>query len=60
MEVVGWANLQGEEEGDDVVSGPDAVKRVEQTPEPEAEPEEETQADAEASTEEPVRRRRRA
>lgn len=60
MEVVGWANLQGEEEGDDVVSGPDAVKRVEQTPEPEAEPEEETQAEAEASTEEPVRRRRRA
>ena len=55
IEVVGWANLQGEEEGDDVVSGPPAVKRVEKEPEPEPESEK-----AEAPAEEPVRRRRRA
>lgn len=55
MEVIGWANLQGEEEDSDVVSGPDAVKRVEKTPEPEAESEGE-----DARGEAPPRRRRRA
>lgn len=54
MEVVGWSNLQGEEEGDE----DEATKAVTKKPEPEAEPEVET-AEAE-TTDEPVRRRRRS
>jgi hypothetical protein len=56
IEVVGWMDLEGNEEGDDVVAGPEAVKRVEKQPEPEPEPEVE---EAEVATDEPPRRRRR-
>ena len=54
MEVVGWSNLQGEEEGDE----DEAPKAVTKKPEPEAEPEVDT-AEVE-TTDEPVRRRRRS
>lgn len=61
IEVVGWMDLEGNEEGgDDVVSGPASVARVEKQPEPEREPEPEQEPEAAASAEEPVRRRRRA
>jgi hypothetical protein len=57
IEVVGWMDLDGNEEGDDdVVAGPEAVKRVEKQPDPE--PEVETVP--EAAEEAPARRRRRA
>jgi hypothetical protein len=56
IEVVGWMDLEGNEEGEDEqVEGPAAVARIEKTPEPEPEP-----ATAEAPVDEPVRRRRRA
>lgn len=58
LEVVGWMDLEGNEEGDDVVSGPASVARVTAQPEPEPEPEPETQPEPEQA-EEPVRRRRR-
>jgi len=53
IEVVGWMDLEGNEEGDDTVTGPAAVARVEKAPEPEpaAEP---------GAAEEAPRRRRRA
>lgn len=55
LEVVGWMDLEGNEEGgDDVVSGPAEVKRVTAQPAPEPDPE------PEVAAEEPVRRRRRA
>jgi len=50
--VVGWMDLEGNEEGDDVVEGPASVKRIETKPEPEPEPE--------VAEEAPARRRRRA
>lgn len=56
LKIVGWANLQGEEEGDDTVDGPASVARIEQKAQPEPKPEPEP---AEAPAEEPARRRRR-
>jgi hypothetical protein len=53
IEVVGWMDLEGNEEGDDTVTGPAAVARVEKAPEPEPAAEPET-------AEEAPRRRRRA
>lgn len=60
IEVVGWMDLEGNEEGDEVVSGPASVARVEKQPEPESEPEPEQEPDIGQTTDEPVRRRRRA
>lgn len=57
IEVVGWMDLEGNEEGDDVVAGPAEVKRVEAKPAPAPEPE--PQPEPEAASEEPPRRRRR-
>lgn len=57
MEVVGWMDLDGNEEGDDVVSGPASVARVEKQPEPEPEPQPEQVT--ETSADEAPRRRRR-
>ena len=54
FKVVGWMDLEGNEEGDDVVDGPAAVARKEPEPEPEVETEEP------AAEEAPARRRRRA
>lgn len=60
LDVDGWMNLEGVEEGDDdVVSGPADVKRV-AAPEPEPEPVKEPEPAQAADTDEPVRRRRRA
>lgn len=56
FKVVGWMDLEGNEEGDDVVDGPAAVAR--KAPEPE--PEVEAEADEPAAEEAPARRRRRA
>jgi hypothetical protein len=53
IEVVGWMDLEGNEEGNDVVEGPASVKRVEQAPTPEPEA-----AEPEGAEEAPRRRRR--
>jgi hypothetical protein len=53
IEVVGWMDLEGNEEGNDVVEGPASVKRVEQAPTPEPEA-----AEPEGTEEAPRRRRR--
>jgi hypothetical protein len=55
FKVVGWMDLEGNEEGDDTVDGPAAVARKEPEPEPEVEKEE-----APVAEEAPARRKRRA
>jgi hypothetical protein len=55
IEVVGWMDLEGNEEGDDKVEGPAAVARVTKT---EAAPEPAEEPEAPAAEEAPRRRRR--